>query len=48
MAFTPINAGPSPFGRKVAIALLKKRLPFQVQLDTPRADETCTPDQGFP
>ena len=44
MAFTPINAGPGPLGRKVAIALLEKRLPLQVQLDTPWADETCTPD----
>ena len=42
MAFTPINAG--PFGGKVAIALLEKRSPFRVQLNTPRADETCTPD----
>ena len=44
MAFTPINAGPSPSGPKVAIALLEKWLPFQVQLDTPWADETCAPD----
>ena len=42
MAFTPINAG--LFGGKVAIALLEKRSPFQVEFDTPRADETCTPD----
>ena len=46
MAFTPINAGPSPLGRKVAIALLEKRLPLQVQLDTPKSDETCTPDHN--
>ena len=46
MAFTPINAGPSPLGRKVAIALFEKRLPLQVQLDTPKADETCTPDHN--
>jgi len=43
MAFTLINAGPSPFGRKVAIALLEKGLDFGVQIDTPWAANTCTP-----
>ena len=46
MAFTPINAGPSPSGGKVAIALFEKRLPLQVQLDTPKPDEICTPDHN--
>ena len=43
MAFTLINAGPSPFGRKVAIALLEKGLEFEVVLDTPWAAGTITP-----
>lgn len=43
MAFTLINAGPSPFGRKVAIALLEKGLAFDVRMDTPWAEGTITP-----
>ena len=43
MAFTLINAGPSPYGRKVAIALLEKGLDFDVVLDTPWAAGTITP-----
>ena len=43
MAFTLINAGPSPFGRKVAIALLEKGLEFDVRMDTPWAAGTITP-----
>lgn len=43
MAFTLINARPSPFGRKVAIALLEKGLAFDVQYDVPWGPETCTP-----
>ncbi|GAC1573604.1 MAG: glutathione S-transferase [Sphingomicrobium sp.] len=42
MALTLINAGPSPFGRKVAIALLEKGLDFDTVLDTPWAAETIT------
>jgi len=43
MSFTLINAGPSPFGRKVAIALIEKRLDYVVQYDLPWGDNTCTP-----
>lgn len=43
MAFTLINAGPSPFGRKVAIALLEKGLGFDIEMDTPWAAGTVTP-----
>lgn len=46
MAFTLINAGPSPFGRKVAIALLEKGLAFDVVLDTPWGAETVTPQHS--
>ncbi len=31
MPFTLINARPSPFGRKVAIALIEKGLEYNVQ-----------------
>lgn len=44
MAFTLVNARPSPFGRKVAIALLEKGLAFDVQYDVPWGDATCTPE----
>jgi glutathione S-transferase len=44
MAFTLINARPSPFGRKVAIALIEKGLPYHVQYDVPWGDQTCTPE----
>ena len=43
MAFTLINAGPSPFGRKVAVALIEKGLDYTVQYDLPWSDQTCTP-----
>jgi glutathione S-transferase len=43
MAYTLINARPSPFGRKVAIALIEKGLPYTVQYDVPWGDKTCTP-----
>ncbi len=33
MAFTLINARPSPYGRKVAILLKEKGLDFEVQYD---------------
>lgn len=46
MAFTLVNAGTSPFGRKVAIALFEKGLPVEVPLDTPWADESCTPQHN--
>ena len=44
MSFTLINARPSPYGRKVAIALIEKRLSYQVQYDVPWGEGTCTPD----
>jgi glutathione S-transferase len=43
MAFTLINARPSPFGRKVAIALREKGLAYTVQYDVPWGEGTCTP-----
>ena len=46
MALKLINAGPSPFGRKVAIALLEKGLKFDVQMDTPWAAGTVTPQHN--
>ena len=36
-----INAKPSPFGRKVAIALHEKGIPFEMQWDIPWHDDTC-------
>lgn len=44
MAFTLINARPSPYGRKVAVALIEKGLPYEVQYDVPWGEGTCTPD----
>lgn len=38
-----INATPSPYGRKVAIALKEKSIPYEVQYDVPWHDGTCTP-----
>jgi glutathione S-transferase len=35
-----INAKPSPFGRKVIIAMLEKGLPFEVQWDIPWHEDT--------
>lgn len=43
MTFTLINARPSPFGRKVAIALREKGLAYTVQYDVPWGEGTCTP-----
>ena len=37
-----INAPPSPFGRKVAIALHEKELPFETQWDEPWGEATVT------
>jgi glutathione S-transferase len=39
-----INAPPSPFGRKVAIALREKQLPFETQWDEPWGAATVTGD----
>lgn len=44
MAFTLINARPSPFGRKVAIVLREKGLSYDVHYDVPWGDATCTPE----
>lgn len=38
-----INARPSPFGRKVAIAMLEKGIPFEVQWDIPWHADTTVP-----
>lgn len=43
MAFTLVNARPSPFGRKVAIALIEKGLDYDVRYDVPWGPGTCTP-----
>ena len=43
MPFTLINARPSPFGRKVAIALIEKGIDYEVRYDIPWGSETCTP-----
>lgn len=42
MTITLITAGPSPFGRKVAVALLEKGISFETILDTPWSGETIT------
>jgi glutathione S-transferase len=44
MAFTLINARPSPYGRKVAIALQEKGLEYEVVYDRPWNEGSCTPD----
>lgn len=44
MTYTLINAPPSPYGRKVAIALIEKQLPYEVIYDLPWGDGTCTPE----
>jgi len=43
MLFKLINARPSPYGRKVAIILEEKGLPYEVQYDRPWNEGTCTP-----
>lgn len=44
MDYTLINARPSPYGRKVAIALIEKGISYDVQYDVPWASGTCTPE----
>lgn len=39
-----INSTPSAFGRKVAIALKEKRIPFEMVFDVPWNDRTIVPD----
>ena len=41
-----INARPSPYGRKVAIALKEKNIPYEVHYEMPWGDETCTPQHS--
>ena len=41
--YTLINAPPSPYGRKVAIALIEKGIPYTVHYDLPWGEDTCTP-----
>ena len=44
MTIRLINARPSPYGRKVAIALLEKGIAYEVQYDQPWGEGTCTPE----
>ncbi len=44
MTLRLINARPSPYGRKVAIALKEKGIPYEVQYDQPWGEGTCTPE----
>ena len=44
MSFKLINARPSPYGRKVAVVLEEKGLPYEVQYDKPWVAGTCTGD----
>ena len=43
MTLRLINARPSPYGRKVAIALKEKGIAYEVQYDQPWGGGTCTP-----
>ncbi len=43
MTIRLINARPSPYGRKAAIALIEKQIPYDVTYDMPWGDGTCTP-----
>jgi glutathione S-transferase len=44
MTLRLINARPSPYGRKVAIALREKGIAYDVQYDQPWGEGTCTPE----
>ena len=44
MTLRLINARPSPYGRKVAIALREKGIAYEVQYDQPWGEGTCTPE----
>lgn len=44
MTFTLINARLSPFGRKIAIALIEKGLDYTVVYDVPWGESTITPE----
>jgi glutathione S-transferase len=43
MTYTLISATPSPYARKVRIALLEKSLPFTLQTEVPWDHTTATP-----
>ena len=43
MSYTVISSGPSPFARKVRIALLEKGIPFELKTEVPWHSETETP-----
>lgn len=42
MTYELINSRPSPYGRRVAIALLEKKVPFTIRFDEPWGNESCT------
>ena len=44
MTICLINARPSPYGRKAAIALIEKNIPYEVTYDMPWGEGTCTPE----
>lgn len=44
MSIRLINARPSPYGRKVAVALIEKLIPYEVTYDMPWGEGTCTPE----
>jgi len=46
MGFTLISATPSPYARKVRIALLEKSIPFTLQTEVPWNSSTCTPQHN--
>lgn len=46
MIYRLINARPSPYGRKVAVALREKGLTYEVQYDEPWGGSSCTPDHS--
>lgn len=46
MTFTLVNARLSPFGRKIAIALIEKGLRYEVVYDVPWGESTITPDHS--
>jgi len=43
MTMRLINAKPSPYGRKVAIALIEKNISYDVTYDMPWGEGSCTP-----
>ncbi|KAG8525525.1 uncharacterized protein KY384_009169 [Bacidia gigantensis] len=43
MSYTVISSGPSPYARKIRIALLEKDIPFTLKTETPWHSSTETP-----